>query len=238
MIMLRNELIQKSPIRVLEKSINGGLGKGNIGVFTARKGVGKTACLVHVSIDKLLRDQKVLHISFAEDPKHIESWYEGVFREVAQQYKLENVIDDHDQVVKNRMILHFKQADVTLDHVRNSIDQLCKGADFCPEIIIVDGFSFDEHSIEDFRFWKDLATEKDAAIWFSATLHRDNLSLDEKGIPAPVNEFEDLFSVIIMLEPTHELIDLKLLKDHDSDSLERLKLKLDSKTMLIANHRV
>lgn len=236
--MLRSELIKRSPIRVLEKSIHGGLGKGNLGVFTARKGVGKTACLVHVSIDKLLRDQKVLHISFSGDPKHIESWYDGVFNEVADHYKLDNVIDNHDQVIKNRMILHFRQTDVTLDHVKNSIVQLCQGADFCPEIIIVDGFSFYEHGNDDFLFWKNLATEKDAAIWFSATLHRDNLKLDDKGVPAPVNQFADLFSVIIMLEPTHDLIDLKLLKDHDETDLETLKLKLDPKTLLIANHRV
>jgi KaiC/GvpD/RAD55 family RecA-like ATPase len=89
--MIKKELIQRSPIRILEKSIHGGLGKGNLGVFTARKGVGKTACLVHVAVDKLLRDQKVLHISFADDPHHIESCYNQVFNEAARAYGIENV---------------------------------------------------------------------------------------------------------------------------------------------------
>ena len=236
--MLKKELIKRSPIRVLERSIHGGLGKGNLGVFTARKGVGKTACLVHVSISKLLRDQKVLHISFAEDPRHIENWYEQVFREVADHYQLENVIDNHDQVIKNRMILHFKQTDVSLNHVKDSVDQLCRGTQFCPEIFIVDGFSFYDAAQSDFDFWKRLASEYDAAIWFSATLHRENLQLDTHDVPAPVNRFYDLFSVIIMLNPMHDHIDLQLLKDHDSDDLEELKLKLDPKTMLIANRRI
>lgn len=236
--MLKKEFIARSPIRIFEKSIQGGLGKGNLGVFTAHKGLGKTACLVHVSIDKLLREQRVLHISFAEDPHHIENWYEQVFHEVADHYKLENVIDSHDQIIQNRMILHFRQADVTLKHVHDSISQFCEGAQFCPEIIIVDGFSFYDHSTPDFELWKKLAQELDAAVWFSATLHRDNLQLDDRGVPAPVNRFFDLFSVIIMLEPLHDCIDLKLLKDHDSDDLERMKLKLDPKTLLIANHRV
>jgi hypothetical protein len=236
--MLKEELIKRSPIRIFEQSIHGGLGKGNLGVFTARKGVGKTACLVHVSIDKLLRDQRVLHISFAEDPHHIETWYEQVFREIARSYKLENVLDNHDQIIRNRMILRFKQADVTLDHVEKSIGHLCEGAGFCPEILIVDGFSFYEATQDDFLFWKHLAEKLDAAIWFSATLHRDNLQPDERGIPAPVNRFYNIFSVIIRLEPVHDHIGLMLLKDHDSDDLERLKLKLDPKTLLIANHRV
>jgi len=236
--MLRKELIERSPIRILETSIHGGLGKGNLGVFTARKGVGKTACLVHVSIDKLLRDKKVLHISFAENPHHIESWYEQVFREVADHYKLDNVIDNHGHVIQNRMLLHFKQTDVSLDHVKKSIKQFCQGMDFCPEIMIIDGFSFYTASQADFDFWKQMASDMDVAIWFSATLHRDNLQLDERGIPAPVNQYFDIFSVIIMLNPLHDYIALKLLKDHDSDDLEKLKLKLDPKTMLIAKHRI
>ena len=30
--MLKEEIIKRSPIRILEKSIHGGLGKGNLGV--------------------------------------------------------------------------------------------------------------------------------------------------------------------------------------------------------------
>jgi len=236
--MLKKELIRRSPIRVLERSIHGGLGKGNLGVFTARKGVGKTACLVHVSIDKLLRDQKVLHISFAEDPHHIENWYEQVFRELASAYRMENVIENHDQIIQNRMILHFRQSGITLHHVKESIGQLCHGAKFCPEIIIVDGFSFYDAIEDDFIFWKQLAKEWDVAIWFSATLHRENLQFDARGVPSPVNRFYDIFSVIIMLNPVSDYIDLKLIKDHDSDNLKKLKLKLDPQTLLIANHRI
>ena len=236
--MLREELLKRSPIRIFENSIHGGLGRGNLGVFMGRKGSGKTACLVHVSIDKMLRDQNVLHVSFSEDPRHIENWYEQVFREIAKSYKLEDVLDDHDQVIRHRMILRFRQKDISLDHVRESIRQLCEGAAFCPKILIVDGFSFYEASEKDFAFWKQLAHEMDAAIWFSATLHRENLQLDERGIPTPLNTFTDVFSVIIRLEPTQDYIALKLLKDHDAEDLERLKLKLDLKTLLISNHRV
>ena len=46
--MIKKELISKSPLRILEKSIHGGVGKGNLGVIAARKGIGKTACLVHM----------------------------------------------------------------------------------------------------------------------------------------------------------------------------------------------
>jgi len=44
--------------------------------------------------------------------------------------------------------------------------------------------------------------------------------------------------VILMLNPVHDYIDMQLLKDHDSREPERIRLKLDPKTMLLQNHRV
>ena len=65
--MIKKELLKRSPIRVLEKSIHGGLGQGNLGVFIGRKGVGKTATLIHVALDKLLEEQHVVHLTFADE---------------------------------------------------------------------------------------------------------------------------------------------------------------------------
>ncbi len=236
--MLKEELISKSPIRIFEKSIHGGLGKGNLGVFTARKGVGKTACLVHVAIDKLLRDQRVLHVSFADDPDHIRNWYKQVFNEVAKSTKLEHANDIYEQVLQYRLIMHFRHADVTFAQVRKNVQPVITDGQFSPQLIIVDGYPFDRETPEQLNQWKQFAEELQVEMWFSATLHQEKLQLDARGIPAPVNKFYDLFSVIIMLIPMKDHVDFKLLKDRDSDDLEKLRLKLDPRTLLIANHRV
>ena len=236
--MIKTELINRSPIRVLEKTIHGGVGKGNMGVVTARKGVGKTACLAHLALDKMMRDQNVLHISFADDPHHVESWYRQVFEEIAFAYKLENPHDVFEEVKHHRLIVHFKQKDASFDYIKKTINDLEGGSDFNPEIIFVDGLDFEVLSHSAMEGWKTFAKDQDAALWFAAVLHRDDLQLDEKGIPAPVKYFSDIFSVIIMLQPGHDFVDMKLLKDHDSTDLEKLRLKLDPKTMLISNHRV
>ena len=44
----------RSPLRLLEKGLHGGLGIGNIGVVVAGHGVGKTPFLVGVALDELL----------------------------------------------------------------------------------------------------------------------------------------------------------------------------------------
>ncbi len=235
--MLRSELIARSPIRILEQSIHGGLAHGEMGAFTARKGVGKTACLVHVAVEKLLRDQRVLHLSFADNPQHIETWYQQVFRQVARAYQMEKALENNEPM-RNRLILHFRQADVDLQHIGKTVDQFSAGASFKPDVVIVDGYSFYDHTREDFEGWKQFAVAHDTALWFSATLHREALAVDEEGIPAPVNSFKELFSVIIMLQPEQGYIGLKLLKDRDSTRLDALKLKLDPETLLIANRRI
>ena len=235
--MLKKELIKRSPIRVLEKSIQGGLGKGNLGVFTARKGVGKTASLVHFAIDRLFHGQRVLHISFADEPQHIEHWYKQVFNEVATVNKLDIDSESFNEILPRRLILHFKQAEFDLELVKLSILRIINEGSFAPDLIIVDGYPLDEANGGFVKFWKTFAGEQNVEVWFSATLHREKLQLDENGIPAPVNKYVDMFSVIIMLEPTQNFVDLKLLKDHDSTNLEKLRLKLDPRTLLIANRR-
>lgn len=236
--MLKKELIEKSPIRVLEKSIRGGLGKGNIGVFAARKGVGKTACLVHVATDKLLKGEKVLHVSFADDPDHIQNWYKMVFNEVAKAYKLENALGVFDEIIPQRLLLHFKQKDITVAEIQDKIERFLKNTSFQPTLLIVDGYSFDQAEEEEIALWKSYVQKKEIELWFSATLHREKLQLDENKIPAPVNRFNDYLAVIIMLNPHRDYIDFELLKAHNTKDLTKLRLKLDTKTLLIANRRV
>jgi hypothetical protein len=236
--MLKEELIKRSPIRILEKSIHGGLGRGNLGVFTGRKGVGKTASLIHVAMDKLLREQHVVHLTFADNAQHIENWYKQVFQEVSDTYKLEQKYDIYDQIKKYRLILHFKQTDIPFEQLEKDIGVFYQGSESQPQMYIVDGYPFPVKSEDDFRQWKQLAEKHNLEIWFSATLHREDLALDQNGIPSPVNRFTELFSVIIMLHPESDYIDFKLLKDHDSLDLEKLRLQLDPKTLLIATHHV
>ncbi len=236
--MLKEQLIKRSPIRVFEETLDGGLGVGHLGVLTARKGVGKTASLVHIATDKLLRGQNVLHISFSDDPKHIVTWYEQVFREVAKAYKLDNEMDVHDEIIRRRLILHFKQNNVPFDDIEKNIEQVKAGFIGDPQVIIVDGFPFETATIEQLKAWKTFAQAQNVSVWFSATLHRERLDLDDHGVPAPVNKFSNLLEVIIMLSPKQDYIEFNLLKSHGNGNGKKIQLKLDPKTLLISNHRV
>ena len=57
------ELNERSPLRVFERSIHGGVGEGKVGVVCAGPGVGKTAFLVGIALDYLMRGHQVLHVA-------------------------------------------------------------------------------------------------------------------------------------------------------------------------------
>src|SRR5690606_193556 len=110
--MYRKEVNANSPIRILETSIHGGLGKGNLGVVMARAGVGKTACLVHLGLDDLLRERPVLHVSLDQTVDHVLSWYDAIFEDLSVHSNLEQSGEVSASLAKNRVIASFADHDL------------------------------------------------------------------------------------------------------------------------------
>lgn len=230
--MIKKELISRSPLRILEKSTHGGVGKGNIGVIAARKGVGKTACLVHIATDQLFQGKHVIHISFANDTSHIVSWYEDIFEEISKRYNLDCTMDVHDDIIRHRVIMNFRQDGVSSDQIQKSIRSMVKEGNFTADLIVIDGYDFTRVSAQDFSAFKKLAEDLGIEIWFSATLHRD--SSYKNGIPTLLSAVLEQIAILILLEPREDYIHLKLAKDHEVTPSEDLHLKLDPQILLIA----
>jgi hypothetical protein len=233
--MIREELISRSPFRILERSSHGGVGKGNIGCIAARKGVGKTACLVHLATDQLFQGKHVIHVSFSPDTSHIVSWYEDIFEEIAVRYKLENAMSIHDDLVRHRIILNFKQDGISATRVKKSLLSIIDGAQFHADIIVVDGYDLAISNSEEFSLFKQLAEELQVELWFSTTLHREDHSINEAGVPTAIESFMPSVAILIMLDPQDDYIHLTLVKDHDVAPNRDLHLKLDPQILLIAD---
>ena len=132
--MVRKELVKRSPLRILEQSTRGGVGKGNIGVIAGRKGLGKTACLVHIATDQLFLGKHVIHLSFSGNINHIVTWYEDIFQEISRRYKLDCVMDVHDDIIRNRIVMNFEQGNVGIKKIENNIRLLMEKGNFSVEI--------------------------------------------------------------------------------------------------------
>ena len=142
--MVKAELIKRSPLRILEKSMHGGVGAGNIGILASRKGVGKTACLVHIATDKLFQGKPVIHVSYSSRVDYIITWYEDIFREIAKKRQLEDAVEIHDELIRNRVIMNFKQEGANTGQILRSVEALITQGQFAAETEIVDGFALTE----------------------------------------------------------------------------------------------
>jgi hypothetical protein len=232
--MVKAELIKRSPLRILEKSIRCGLGKGKIAVLAARKGVGKTACLVHISTDKLFQDKPVIHVSYAAHVDYIIGWYEDIFREIAKKRQLEAAMDVHDELIRNRVIMNFKQDAAHTDQVLRSVEGMIDYGNFAADCVIVDGYDFARSSAEDLLKFKDFARKVGVEIWFSASLKGEDPLFDEKGIPHELAGYMDQIDVLITLGYQDDHVRLRLVKDCGYTAAGDLKIRLDPKTLLIS----
>ncbi|MDR1352119.1 MAG: hypothetical protein LBK05_02460 [Treponema sp.] len=230
--MVKDELIKRSPVRVLEKSIHGGLKAGEIGVIAAPSGIGKTSVLVQIALDKLLQGRKVIHISYTKHTDYVLAWYEDIFDEFIKKKNLENPEEVKNDAVRNRVLLKFSQEGVSGDQVRRSLTALIQDGGFKAEAIIVDGFDFSLQDSGGLARTRNMAEELSVSVWYSCTVKAGDVC-DKHGIPAILRDALPSVDVIIALDPRADHIDLKVRKDRDQFNPERMALKLDPKTLLM-----
>ena len=233
-LTVKEELIKRSPLRILEKSISGGLGKGNIGVLASRKGVGKTACLVHIAADKLLQGRRVIHVSYASRVDHIITWYEDIFKEIAKKPRMKSALEMSEELSRNRVIMNFKQEGTKTEQVLRSLEAMVVHGQFGAETIIVDGLDFDQAGIEDLTKFKEFAGRLGLEVWCSAALRGGEPLFDERGIPFMLKNYLSAIDVLISLQLHGDHVHFSLVKDHDRLAPKDMRLKLDPKTLLIA----
>ncbi|AEF86927.1 conserved hypothetical protein [Treponema primitia ZAS-2] len=231
--MVKQELIQRSPVRIFEKSIHGGLGAGEVGIISSQSGIGKTSVLVQIALDKLLQTKKVIHVSFTQHTDYVLAWYEDIFDEFVKKKNLENSREVKNELIKNRVLMNFNQDGVTGEQILKSLRAMIVDGGFNADALIIDGFDFNRMSRERIAGAKEFAKELGFSVWYSCTVKSDAPAYDKKGIPLVVTDFVDLVDVVIVLEPRQDHIALTVSKDRDTYNPEHMDLKLDPKTLLI-----
>lgn len=232
--MIRSELIKKSPLRILEKSTHGGVGKGCIGIIAARKGIGKTACLVHIATDQLFLGKHVIHVSFGKDASHIVTWYEDIFNEIARRNNLNCAMDVHDDIIRNRVIVNFKQDDTHIAKIKKYFSMFLEKGNFCVDTIVVDGYNFTKATPGEFQEFKRFALENGLEMWFSASLQEKDTPTTTNRVPRVLLPFLNDIAILIHLEPKGDFVHLSLIKDHDTVPNPDMHLKLDPHILLLA----
>ncbi len=230
--MHRKEINERSPVRVLEASTHGGLGRGNLGVVVARSGVGKTPFLVGVAMDDLMRSRKVLHVALDHAIGKVRSYYDDIFMDLTHTSELEGIWKIQLELERNRRIHCYLDGTFSVDKLHEAVGFMREHSDFHPATLVIDGYDFEKTTADDLRGLRGIAKELDAELWMSALTHRDS-AVNERGIPDPVAHVESEIDVILMMAHDTKAVHVSLLKDHDNPNVSDLKLALDPTTMLL-----
>src|SRR5512142_3153885 len=134
--MIRQEAILRSPLRILDRTIHGGLGKGHLGVIMAAAGVGKSACLVQIGLDALLRGKPVLHVAAGQSVEHVSARYDAQFDELAERVDLADRRGVREAAGRRRLIWSSLEGAFGADEALAAF-QAHLG--LAPAVVLVDG---------------------------------------------------------------------------------------------------
>ncbi|MDK9706529.1 MAG: AAA family ATPase [Desulforhopalus sp.] len=229
--MENNELIVNNPLRALglEDKSGGGV-QAMMGLVMARAGLGKTAILVQFALDCMLLGNRVLHVAIGEGVDKTRTWYDDILSLLTDGEKISNI----PEIMKNRMIMTFKESSFSKALLEERLDDLVKQNIYKPECLIIDGYDFannDKESLEELRNFMNERGLK--MIWFSAVSHRDDKRVSLDGVPAPCHEVDSLFETVLLIKPVGDLMKLDILKCDSCKLDPGSTLMLDPSTMLI-----
>jgi hypothetical protein len=222
-------LVKQNPLRVLKLAGN----DRKMGLIMARTGLGKTALLVQIALESILRGKRVLHISIGESLDKTKLWYDDMLQAVLQECPVAKPHELIDMVRQHRMIMTFKVGAFDRQRLEERLHDLIQQNIFTPDCVVIDGFDFtatDHAKLEDV---KKLMEELRLQTWFSATSHRDDPRVSPSGVPAPCHEQDDLFENVILLKPEQDHVVLQILRDKGKKVDEASHLGLDPVTMMV-----
>ncbi|HFQ90198.1 MAG TPA: hypothetical protein ENK27_08970 [Desulfobulbus sp.] len=222
-------LVTQNPLRVL----NIGRNNRQMGLVMARAGLGKTALLVQIALDSILRGNRVIHVSIGESIDKARVWYDDILGFILQEHSVDRPHELIEMVKQHRMIMTFKESSFSRARLEERLNDLVLQDIFKPDCLVVDGFDFettDRASMEDL---KDLVDSMSLQAWFTAICHRADRRVSPTGVPAPCHEVDDLFDTVILLKPGKDNINLEIIRNNSEQDTSGVSLNLDPTTMMV-----
>jgi len=229
--MLTNDLIQRNPLRLMGRDAEDILSPGDFGAILARAGVGKTALLVQIALNTLLSGKNVLHVSLNDPMDKVTLWYREVFGNLSKKYDARQIEQLWESLLPHRLIMTFKVEGFSVPKLEERLTDLSEQDIFTPDMVIIDGLPFDESRPAALDELKAFAGARDMQAWFTVRTHRHETP-GQDGLPKNFAPLQDLFSVILQLEPTGKEINVRALKG-ESGAGHKLPVQLDPATMLL-----
>jgi len=175
--------------------LNGGLGRGEIGVVTANTGVGKSHFLVHVGAEALKLGKNVVHYTFELSESAVGLRYDSNFCKIPSN----EIVNNREKVLKRYedgdlgqlIIKEYPTGSASVHTIRSHIEKLAMRS-FKPSLIIVDyadimrssrNFDSLRHELKlIYEELRNLAMELEIPVWTASQANRDSAKSDIVGL--------------------------------------------------------
>jgi hypothetical protein len=225
------EVNLQSPLRILDRAIRGGLGKGHLGVIMAPPGVGKSACLVQIGLDALLRERPVLHVAVGQSVDHVSAWYDALFDELAERVDLADRVGVRAAIARRRLIWSLPEGASCARALDEGLSAFRTHLAQDPSAILVDGFGWEGPECPAaLRDMKASASRAGAELWMTARDARGP-DLGRVGIAPLSGGLAALVDVGLFLEPHGRHVRLTLVKDFERFPAADVPLVLQGGTL-------
>lgn len=175
--------------------LNGGLGRGEIGVITAPTGVGKSHFLVHVGAEALKVGKNVIHYTFELSERAVGLRYDSHLCDIPSS----DIVDRKDEVIEayenselgKLIIKEYPTGSATVLTIRNHIEKLLlKG--FVPGLVVIDyadimrsSRSYDSlrHELKlVYEELRNLAMDMNIPVWTASQANREASNASVVGL--------------------------------------------------------
>jgi hypothetical protein len=217
---VNEDAYEGSPVGALTEALGEGLLAGQVGFVVSRAGVGKSALLVHVALDALLREESVLHVAVRDNVAHGRAHYDEVFRAIRERFRHRDWSSAMLKAERHRMIYSYLDKTFDVDHLRQNLGTLSDLADFNPKLIVIDGLT-EQRVMGSLPAIKQLAKDLEIPVWVS-----------QRATSGLVDEAAwEHIDLALQLAPFGQVVNLKL--EHRNQDTEALSVTLDPMSMLV-----
>ena len=180
--------------------MNGGLGRGEIGVIIAPTGIGKSHFLVNIGANAIRNGKNVVHYTFELRDKKVGIRYDSNFCGISSTdvpNEREYVIGTYDKIRAGTkfgrlMIKEYPTNTASVVTLRSHIEKLSVTKDFKPDLIIVDyadimrstrQYDSLRHELKlVYEELRGLAMELGIPIWTASQSNRDSVNNEVVGL--------------------------------------------------------
>ena len=207
----------KTQWEAIDDIADGGLGKGELGVFVAPAGIGKSWALVNVGAAAAKAGLNVVHYTLELNEAYVGLRYDSVMTGIAAQelkYNIEEVKKSVENVKGNLIVKYFPTKGATVNTIASHIER-CRANGFPPDMIIVDYADLlrgkgKEVRLELGNIYEDLrglAGEHEIPVWTASQANRSALEDDIIGAEKIAESYSKIMTADFVVSLSRKIED-------------------------------